>query len=155
MHRTSCLPQENWLAKGLTIHRWTPWCWQCQFHGRVHYSSTLADFTAAVKADPGKTNWTSPGVGTTPYLAGEILKMRAGLDMQHIPYKAVPAAVTAVLSGDAEAVRVGTVDLQRHGRLHLGRRRIVGGGGQDQLSSRNHAASSALRVTACCIGAAQ
>ena len=62
---------------------------------------TLADFTAAVKANPGKTNWTSPGVGTTPYLAGEILKMRAGLDMQHIPYKAVPAAVTAVLSGDA------------------------------------------------------
>jgi len=62
---------------------------------------TLADFTAAVKASPGKTNWTSPGVGTTPYLAGEILKMRADLDMQHIPYKAVPAAVTAVLSGDA------------------------------------------------------
>ena len=62
---------------------------------------TLAAFTAAVKANPGKTNWTSPGVGTTPYLAGEILKMRAGLDMQHIPYKAVPAAVTAVLSGDA------------------------------------------------------
>jgi tripartite-type tricarboxylate transporter receptor subunit TctC len=62
---------------------------------------TLADFSAEVKANPGKTNWTSPGVGTTPYLAGEILKMRAGLDMQHIPYKAVPAAVTAVLSGDA------------------------------------------------------
>jgi len=62
---------------------------------------TLADFIAAVKADPGKTNWTSPGVGTTPYLAGEILKMRAGLDMQHIPYRAVPAAVQAVLAGDA------------------------------------------------------
>jgi tripartite-type tricarboxylate transporter receptor subunit TctC len=62
---------------------------------------TLADFIAAVKAKPGKTNWTSPGVGTTPYLAGEILKMRAGLDMHHIPYRAVPAAVTAVLSGDA------------------------------------------------------
>jgi tripartite-type tricarboxylate transporter receptor subunit TctC len=62
---------------------------------------TLADFIAAVKAKPGKTNWTSPGVGTTPYLAGEILKMRANLDMHHIPYRAVPAAVTAVLSGDA------------------------------------------------------
>jgi tripartite-type tricarboxylate transporter receptor subunit TctC len=62
---------------------------------------TLADFIAAVKANAGKTNWTSPGVGTTPYLAGEILKMRADLDMTHIPYKAVPAAVTAVLAGDA------------------------------------------------------
>jgi tripartite-type tricarboxylate transporter receptor subunit TctC len=62
---------------------------------------SLAEFIDAVKANPGKTNWTSPGVGTTPYLAGEILKMRAGLDMQHIPYRAVPAAVQAVLSGDA------------------------------------------------------
>jgi tripartite-type tricarboxylate transporter receptor subunit TctC len=63
---------------------------------------SLSEFIAAVKANPGKTNWTSPGVGTTPYLAGEILKMRAGLDMQHIPYRAVPAAVQAVLAGDAE-----------------------------------------------------
>jgi tripartite-type tricarboxylate transporter receptor subunit TctC len=62
---------------------------------------TLDDFIAFVKANGGKTNWTSPGVGTTPYLAGEILKMRKDLDMQHIPYKAVPAAVQAVLSGDA------------------------------------------------------
>jgi tripartite-type tricarboxylate transporter receptor subunit TctC len=62
---------------------------------------SLADFIAAVKGTPGRTNWTSPGVGTTPYLAGEILKMRSGLDMQHVPYRAVPAAVTAVLSGDA------------------------------------------------------
>jgi len=62
---------------------------------------SLSEFIAAVKANPGKANWTSPGVGTTPYLAGEILKMRAGLDMQHIPYRAVPAAVQAVLAGDA------------------------------------------------------
>ncbi len=63
---------------------------------------TLNDYIASVKAEPGKANWTSPGVGTTPHLAGEILKMRAGLDMLHIPYKAVPAAVQAVLSGDVE-----------------------------------------------------
>jgi tripartite-type tricarboxylate transporter receptor subunit TctC len=62
---------------------------------------TLAEFIAAVKANPGKTNWTSPGVGTTPYLAGEILKMRAHLEMQHIPYRAVPQAVQAVVAGDA------------------------------------------------------
>lgn len=62
---------------------------------------TLDDFVAYAKANAGKTNWTSPGVGTTPYLAGEILKMRKGLDMQHIPYRSVPAAVQAVLSGDA------------------------------------------------------
>jgi tripartite-type tricarboxylate transporter receptor subunit TctC len=64
--------------------------------------STLADFISLVKANPGRTNWTSPGVGTTPYLAGEILKMRADLDMQHIPYRSVPAAVQALLAGDVE-----------------------------------------------------
>jgi len=63
---------------------------------------SLSDLIATVKASPGKINWTSPGIGTTPYLAGEILKMRAGLDMQHIPYKAVPAAIQAVLAGDVE-----------------------------------------------------
>ena len=62
---------------------------------------SLPEFIAAVKANSGKTNWTSPGVGTTPYLAGEILKTRASLDMLHIPYKAVPQAVQAVLAGDA------------------------------------------------------
>ena len=63
---------------------------------------TLADFVARVKANPGKTNWTSPGVGTTPYLAGELLKMRSDLEMLHIPYRSVPAAVQAVLAGDVE-----------------------------------------------------
>jgi tripartite-type tricarboxylate transporter receptor subunit TctC len=63
---------------------------------------SLTDLIATVKATPGKFNWTSPGVGTTPYLAGEILKMRAGLDMQHIPYRAVPQAVQALLAGDVE-----------------------------------------------------
>jgi len=63
---------------------------------------TLSEYIAAVKAEPGKSNWTSPGVGTTPYLAGEILKARASLDMTHIPYKAVPQAVQAVLAGDVE-----------------------------------------------------
>ena len=63
---------------------------------------TLQEYIDVVKANPGKMNWTSPGVGTTPYLAGEILKMRSSLDMQHIPYRSVPAAVQAVLAGDVE-----------------------------------------------------
>ena len=63
---------------------------------------TFADLIAKMKANPGTLNWTSPGVGTTPYLAGEILKMRSGVEMQHIPYRGVPAAIQAVLSGDVE-----------------------------------------------------
>jgi tripartite-type tricarboxylate transporter receptor subunit TctC len=63
---------------------------------------TLSDLIAKMKANPGKLNWTSPGVGTTPYLAGELLKMRAGVEMLHIPYRGVPSAIQAVLAGDVE-----------------------------------------------------
>jgi len=63
---------------------------------------TLPELIARAQANPGKLNWTSPGAGTTPYLAGEILKMRAGIDMLHIPYTGVPAAVQAALAGQVE-----------------------------------------------------
>ena len=39
---------------------------------------TMPELIAKAKANPGKLNWTSPGAGTTPYLAGEVLKLRTG-----------------------------------------------------------------------------
>src|SRR5215468_6648239 len=47
---------------------------------------TMPELIAKAKANPGKLNWTSPGAGTTPYLAGEVLKLRTGIGMQHIPF---------------------------------------------------------------------
>lgn len=63
---------------------------------------TLPELIARARANPGKLNWTSPGAGTTPYLAGELLKMRTGIEMLHIPYSGVPAAVQAALAGQVE-----------------------------------------------------
>jgi tripartite-type tricarboxylate transporter receptor subunit TctC len=60
---------------------------------------TMRELIDQAKANPGKMNWTSPGVGTTPQLAGELLKIKAGLDMTHIPYAGAGPANTAVLSG--------------------------------------------------------
>lgn len=60
---------------------------------------TMRELIAQAKANPGKMNWTSPGVGTTPQLAGELLKIKAGLDMLHIPYAGAGPANTAVLGG--------------------------------------------------------
>ncbi len=60
---------------------------------------SMKELIAQAKANPGKMNWTSPGVGTTPQLAGELLKIKAGLDMQHIPYAGAGPANTAVLGG--------------------------------------------------------
>jgi len=72
---------------------------------------TLAELIAKAKANPGKLNWTSPGAGTTPYLAGEVLKLRAGLDMQHIPFAGAGPATTAVIGNqvDMYTANIGSV----------------------------------------------
>ena len=50
---------------------------------------SFADFVAYGKANPGKLNFSSAGIGTTPHLAGELFKQRTGVDAQHIPYKGI------------------------------------------------------------------
>lgn len=60
---------------------------------------SMKELIAQAKANPGKLNWTSPGVGTTPQLAGELLKIKAGVNMVHIPYAGAGPANNAVLAG--------------------------------------------------------
>jgi tripartite-type tricarboxylate transporter receptor subunit TctC len=64
--------------------------------------NTMQDFIAAAKANPGKLNWTSPGIGTTPQLAGELLQSAAGIDIVHIPFTGAGPAMTAVLGGQVD-----------------------------------------------------
>jgi tripartite-type tricarboxylate transporter receptor subunit TctC len=63
---------------------------------------SMPELIAKAKASPGKLNWTSPGAGTTPYLAGEVLKLRTGINMQHIPFPGAGPATTAVLAGQVD-----------------------------------------------------
>jgi len=63
---------------------------------------SMGEFIANAKANPGKLNWTSPGVGTTPQLSGELLKTKTGIDMLHIPYAGAGPAMTAVLGGQVD-----------------------------------------------------
>jgi tripartite-type tricarboxylate transporter receptor subunit TctC len=63
---------------------------------------SMAEFMAKAKANPGKMNWTSPGAGTTPYLAGELLKQRTGIQMQHIPFAGAGPATNAVIAGQVD-----------------------------------------------------
>ena len=72
---------------------------------------TMPELLAKAKANPGKLNWTSPGVGTTPNLAGEVLKLRTGTDMVHIPFTGAGPATTAVLGGqvDLYTANIGSV----------------------------------------------
>ncbi len=51
------------------------------------------------KSQPGKLSYASSGVGGSPHLAGEMLKLRAGVDILHVPYKGATPALTDVMSG--------------------------------------------------------
>jgi tripartite-type tricarboxylate transporter receptor subunit TctC len=50
---------------------------------------TLAELIDYGKANPGKLNFASAGIGTTPHLAGELFKQRAGVQAEHVPYRSI------------------------------------------------------------------
>jgi len=52
---------------------------------------TFQNFLAHAKANPGKVTFASPGIGTSPHLAGELLKYKAHIDITHVPYRGVAA----------------------------------------------------------------
>jgi len=59
---------------------------------------TYAELVAYGKANPGKLNYASAGVGTTPHLAAEMWKLRTGIDAVHVPYKGIGASYTDLMS---------------------------------------------------------
>jgi tripartite-type tricarboxylate transporter receptor subunit TctC len=65
----------------------------------------LEDFITFAKANPGKITWASPGVGSIPYMAGELFKRMAGVDITHVPYRGVTAgAMTDLIAGRLDAM---------------------------------------------------
>jgi len=61
--------------------------------------SNLKELIALAKAQPGKLSFASSGAGGSPHLAGELLKLRAGIDIIHVPYKGAAPALVDVVSG--------------------------------------------------------
>lgn len=95
---------------------------------------SMQDLVARVRAEPGRWNYASAGIGGTQHLSGEMLKARAGLKLEHIPYKgsgpaqadflgnqvplmvdSVPAALPHVRAG--KAVALGVTSATRSGQL--------------------------------------
>ena len=60
---------------------------------------TLRELIALAKAQPGKLTYASSGNGGSPHLAGEMLKLRAGIDIVHVPYKGATPGMTDLLGG--------------------------------------------------------
>ncbi len=65
---------------------------------------TLGDLIASARKDPKFVSYGSPGTGTTPHLAGEVLKIRENINMTHIPYKGAGPAMTDLLGGQTQVL---------------------------------------------------
>jgi tripartite-type tricarboxylate transporter receptor subunit TctC len=81
---------------------------------------TVKEFVALARSKPGQFNFSSPGVGSANHLAGELFKTLAGVEAQHVPYKGIPEAMTAVVTGSVQfnfSPVVNVLSLTRDGKL--------------------------------------
>jgi tripartite-type tricarboxylate transporter receptor subunit TctC len=74
----------------------------------------LAEFVAHAKANPGRINYSSAGPGSTGHLTGELLKVRAGIDLVHISYKGGGQAVQDLLGGQIQMLLTGFPTAEGH-----------------------------------------
>jgi tripartite-type tricarboxylate transporter receptor subunit TctC len=83
-------------------------------------ATTLKEFIAVAKSQPGKINYASTGNGGSSQLSMELLKTMAGVNLLHVPYKGAAPAIAEMLAGQTQATFLGisgTLPLVRAGRL--------------------------------------
>jgi len=62
-------------------------------------AKTVPEFIAHAKANPGKVNFASAGIGSVVHMAGELFKVMAGVNLVHVPYRGLAPAVTDLIGG--------------------------------------------------------
>jgi tripartite-type tricarboxylate transporter receptor subunit TctC len=80
----------------------------------------VPEFIAYAKANPGKINFGSAGIGSSQHMSGELFKMMAGIDMTHIPFRGTAPALQNLLGGQIQlmyASMPATLEHVRAGRL--------------------------------------
>jgi tripartite-type tricarboxylate transporter receptor subunit TctC len=83
-------------------------------------AQTVPEFIAYAKANPGKINVASPGVGTSVHLSAELFKMMTGVDMVHVAYKGSAPSLTDLLGGQVQvsfATMPASIEFIRAGKL--------------------------------------
>ena len=73
-------------------------------------AKTIPDLIVHAKANPGKVNMASAGVGSGSHLSGELFKMMAGVDMVHVPYRSAGAALTDLIGGQVQVSFPGALE---------------------------------------------
>ncbi len=76
--------------------------------------TSIADLIAMAKKEPGKITYASPGVGSVSHLAVELLKIRAGIDMTHVPFQGANPSLQAALAGTTDIASVSIAGLIGH-----------------------------------------
>jgi len=87
-------------------------------------AKTVGEFIAYAKANPGKLNYGSAAIGGASHLGGELLKIRAGIDTVHVPYKGGAAAAADLMSGQIQMLMDSLLPLQPH--IKAGKMRPLG-----------------------------
>ena len=67
-------------------------------------AKTIEEFVALAKSQPGKLNYGTAGAGTAHHLIGEMFKLRAGVDLMHVPYKGSAPAVSDLVGGQVQVM---------------------------------------------------
>jgi len=83
-------------------------------------ATTVPEFIAYAKANPGRLNMASVGNGSVPHVAGELFKMMSGINMIHVPYRGTAPALTDLLAGQVQVFfgsPPSTIEYIRAGRL--------------------------------------
>jgi tripartite-type tricarboxylate transporter receptor subunit TctC len=75
---------------------------------------TLKDLIALAKAQPGKLNFGSAGIGSINHVSTELLKREAGIDIVHVPYKGMGDAITGMLTGSVDVLVIGAITAAPH-----------------------------------------
>jgi tripartite-type tricarboxylate transporter receptor subunit TctC len=65
-------------------------------------AKNIAELVAEARAKPGALNYSSAGSGTSQHLAGELFKLRTGINVVHVPFKGTDPSLTAVVAGDVQ-----------------------------------------------------
>ena len=65
-------------------------------------AKTIPEFIAFAKANPGKINYASAGIGSSQQMSGELFKMMAGVEMTHVPFRGTAPALTSLLGGQVQ-----------------------------------------------------
>jgi tripartite-type tricarboxylate transporter receptor subunit TctC len=81
---------------------------------------SVPEFIAYAKANPGKINFASPGIGTSNHMSGELFKMMADVNLVHVPYRGTAPALTDLISGQVQAIfdnMATSIEYIRNGRL--------------------------------------